>query len=416
MSSDRSQRPGDGLVPRGWRTLSDTPRNLKALLVGSAIADFGNGFFRLSLPWLVYNLTGSAAALGTLVALTYLPTLLMPWVGRLVDRTAIRTIMVVSLLLQAVVLGVLAMLLHAHRLNLSIVDVGAFFAAGGGLVAWAATEVAVQRLTPEPARVAVNGLWWMLFNISWYVSPALAGFVIGRLGVYPALIINALAVLIMLVPVLALPALRPVSAVEATFREPWAALRRARDAFIATIVFGYWNFAWAAVYALQVYLFRHRLHLSAPMVGVVGLLAGVVPTAASLFGPYVVPRIRVVWLLSFSLLLSGCGMVVLALSHNWWTATIAIGLVDGVVAPVGIVVATLSQRAIPSRLYGQVVGWQTLIQAGGLPLASMLAGAAAVMVGAGGALLGAAAFTFAAGVVLPVSPWRQILQHSAPLS
>ncbi|MGC8487222.1 MAG: MFS transporter [Clostridia bacterium] len=416
MSSDESQRSGDGLTPRGWRTLSQTPGSLKALLVGSAIADLGNGFFRLSLPWLVYNLTGSSAALGTLVALTYLPTLLMPWIGRLVDRTAIRLVMVLSLLLQFVTLGALVVLLRMHRLDIPLVDIGALLAGAGGLVAWTSTEVAVQRLTPPVARVAVNGLWWMLFNISWYVSPALAGLVIGRLGIDWALVFNAVAVLVMLVPVIMLPALRPVAAEGGPFGEPWRALRSAQDVFIATVVFGYWNFTWAAVYALEVFLFRHRLHLSAPMVGLVGLVAGVFPTVLTVLAPYIVARVQTVWLLSASLLISGCGMLVLAVAHNWWTATLALGLIDGVVAPVGIVVATLSQRSIPSRLYGQVVGWQTFIQGGGSPLASILAGAAAVVVGAGGAIGGAAAFTLAAGVVLPASPWRRILQRSAPLS
>ncbi len=419
MSPDRSLSKGEGPPPRGWKALTATPLSLRALLVGSAIGDFGNGFFRLALPWLVYNLTGSAAALGAMVALSYVPTLFLPAIGRLTDRLSVRWVLMVSLLVQLATLVVLALLLHYHHLPLWAADAGAFCAAGGGIGATAATEVAIQRLTPAPARIAVNGLWWMLFNVSWYVSPALAGFAIGRFGVEGALLANAAAVAVMIGPIFWLPRMGPVEPIPPLLRanslsEPWIALRKARDVLSATIVYGYWTFTWVAVFALQVFVFRHRLHLTAPMVGVVGLVAGIAPMALAFMAPYIVPRIRIVWLLSMALWVSGTGMVVLALAHNWWTATIAVGLIDAVTAPVGIVVSTMAQRAIPTRLYGQVVGWQTVIQSGATPVASLLAGLAAVALGAGGAILAAAGLTLCGGLVLPWSPWRRVLEDRPP--
>ncbi len=420
MSADRSPSKGEGPMPRGWQALSSTPVSLRALLIGSAIGDFGNGFFRLALPWLVYNLTGSAAALGAMVALSYVPTLFLPFIGRLTDRMSVRRMLLASLVVQFATLAALAILLHQHRLSLYAADAGAFLATGGAIGATAATEVTIQRLTPAPARIAINGLWWMLFNISWYVSPALAGFAIGRFGVGGALVVNAVAVAGMMGPVFLLPRMDPVAPLpavrgRASLGEPLVALRQARDVFAATVVFGYWTFTWAAVFALQVFLFRHRLHLAAPMVGVVGLVAGIAPVILALTAPYILPRIRVVWLLSMALWVSGTGMVVLALAHNWWTATIAVGLIDAVTAPVGIVVSTLAQRAIPARLFGQVVGWQAVIQSGGTPVASLLAGIAAVAFGAGGAMLAAATLTLCGGLLLPLSPWRRVLEQKPPL-
>lgn len=402
--------PGEprGGRPSGWSTLADSPTALRGFLLGNAVGDLGNGFFRLALPWLVYDLTGSAAALGVLAAVAYAPTLLMPWMGRLVDRTAVRSVLFVSLAVQGMSLATLGVLLNLHRLSLPMVDVGAILATGGGLMSWTATQVVVQRLTPAHARVAVNGFTSMLFNLSWYVSPAVAGLVIGHWGVAWALFVNALAMLTVMVPLFWLPALNPVQDRPTSLGAPWRTFTRATSVLVGTLVSGFWNFTWGAVYALQVFFFRHQLHLDAETVGLVGMLAGVGPMVLAVLGPYLVQRLRTIVLLSGTLVLSGLGMLGLALTHNWWEATLAVGAIDGAAAPVGIVVSTLTQRTIPSELYGQVTAWQTLVEGVGVPLAGLLAGAVAVVLGAPATIAAAGVVTLSGGMLLPATGARRV--------
>jgi len=405
--------PGEtrGAPPTGWRALADSPRALRGFLLGNAVGDLGNGFFRLALPWIVYDLTHSAAAMGVLAALAYVPSLFIPWMGRLVDRTSVRPVLVAAIGLQVVTLGGLGALLTAHAVTLAMVDAAAVLATAGNLLAWAAMQVVVQRLTPAHARLAVNGFTSILFNGSWYLSPALAGLVIGHWGVAAALYCNAAGLVAVLIPVAWLPVLRPVGLEPASLKASWRVFVKAREVVAATGVFGFWGFTWGAVYALEVFFFRHQLNLGATMVGVVGMLAGVVPLALAVLGPYIVARFTLLALLSGSLLLSGLGMMGLAVSHTWYEATLAIGAVDGAASPVGIVVSTLAQQAIPAGWYGQVAAWQMLVETVGVPLASVAAGAAAAAVGAPTAIGLAGMLTVAVGGLIPGTPLTRLLPN-----
>lgn len=390
-----------------WIALKNSPRPLRAFLLGNAVSDLGNGFFRLALPWLVYDLTGSAAAMGVLAALQYAPSLLVPWFGRFVDRHSVRTVLLSAFLVQAVTLTGLAILLTAHRLTLVMVDAGAMVATAASLVAWTSTQVVVQRMTPPPSRIAVNAFTAILFNLSWYVSPALAGLVISHWGVAAALFINGASFLASMLPALRLPSLTGSKATADTLWKAWRALRSATAAFTMTLVFGFWNLTWGGVYALQVFFFRHNLHLSPATVGLVGLLAGIGPTFLAGWGPRLVRRLSVMALMMGTLAASGLGMLGLAASHSWWEATLAVGAIDSAFAPVSIVMTTLTQGTMASALYGQVSAWQMLLSGIGVPLAGLAAGIVATAIGAPATMVMAGGVTLAGSLALPATPLRR---------
>lgn len=392
---------------RGWSALKDSPRPLRTFLVGNAVSDLGNGFFRLALPWLVYDLTGSAAAMGVLAALQYAPSLMVPWFGRIVDRYSVRRILLTALGVESAAITGLAILLSVHRLTLFMVDAGAMVATTGNLVAWTATQVVVQRMTPAPSRIAVNTFTATLFNLSWYVSPALAGLVIGHWGIAAALFANGIALWVAVVAALPLPPLLGSPITAHTLWRAWGALRQATSAATVTLVFGFWNFTWGGVYALQVFFFRHDLHLSPATVGLVGLLAGAAPTLLAGLGPRLVDRLSVLALMMGTLAVSGIGMLGLAASRSWWEATLAVGAIDSAFAPVTVVMTTLTQSAIATEFYGQVSGWQMLVSGIGVPVAGLAAGMVAASIGAPATMAAAGALTLVGSLGLPATPLRR---------
>lgn len=370
--------PRDELRPiSGWRALGLCPRPVVLFLYGTFASDVGQGFFRLVLPWLVYNLKGTPEALGTLAAIQFLPGLLLPWLGALVDRSDARRVIAATSLLQiAVTLATLLLYLDG-RLSLFLIYIAAMLATGLGMVAYNAQNVLLRRATPERARVSVNALSAIVFTVAWYVSPGLAGPTISRLGIAAALAINAVAYVFVLVPALFLPRTapdRPEALGAAVLRPAWAALRRAPSVLHVTLVFAFWNFTWGGVYALEVFFFRHSLHWNASEVGIVGMAAGLFPVALGVVGPYLAEHLRIDHLLIATLGLSGVGMALLGFVHGLWPAVAAVGLLDGAVAPVSIVMATLSQRQIASAVYGRVSAFQSLLVNLPLPAGGALAG------------------------------------------
>src|SRR5712664_2638975 len=62
-------------------------RNFRLLWIGESISLLGDQFYMIALPWLVLQLTGSALALGTIMALASIPRALFMLIGgAFVDR------------------------------------------------------------------------------------------------------------------------------------------------------------------------------------------------------------------------------------------------------------------------------------------------------------------------------------------
>ncbi len=375
----------DALRPvGGWQALRLCPRPVVTFLYGTFASDVGQGFFRLVLPWLVYNLKGTPEALGTLAAIQFLPGLLLPWLGAFVDRSDVRRVIAATSILQIVVTLATLLLFLSGQLSLWLIYLSAMLATGLGMLAYNAQNVLLRRATPEPARVSVNALSAIVFTVAWYISPGLAGPTISRLGIAWALGINALAYVFVLVPSLFLPHTAPEAAPArgiAVLRPAWAALRRAPSVLHITLVFAFWNFTWGGVYALEVFFFRSSLHWNAAEVGLVGMAAGLFPVALGIIGPFLAERLRIDHLLIATLGLSGLGMALLGFVHSPWAAIVAVGLLDGAVAPVSIIMATLSQRQVASAIYGRVSAMQSLVVNLPLPVGGALAGVLAQSLG-----------------------------------
>ena len=71
--------------------------NFRLLWIGEGISLLGDQFYLIALPWLVLQLTGSALALGTILALASVPRAVFMLIGgAFVDRYSPRTFMIWS--------------------------------------------------------------------------------------------------------------------------------------------------------------------------------------------------------------------------------------------------------------------------------------------------------------------------------
>src|SRR5215213_3699159 len=86
-------------------------RNFRLLWIGEGISLLGDQFYMIALPWLVLQLTGSALALGTVMALASIPRALFMLIGgALVDRFSPRNVMFLSNLVRMILVALLAIL------------------------------------------------------------------------------------------------------------------------------------------------------------------------------------------------------------------------------------------------------------------------------------------------------------------
>src|SRR6476659_2763507 len=91
-------------------------RNFRLLWIGESISLLGDQFYMIALPWLVLQITGSALALGTVVALSGVPRALFMLIGgALVDRFSPRAVMIASNLSRFVLVALLSVLVLTNN-------------------------------------------------------------------------------------------------------------------------------------------------------------------------------------------------------------------------------------------------------------------------------------------------------------
>lgn len=389
-STPTPQAPAGRRWPASMRSLAH--RNFRLYFLGQAISILGSWIQQVSLSWLVYRITGSAALLGITAFCALIPQLLVgPLAGAWIDKQDKRRwlIGVQSMLaLQAFVLATLTALdmIGPALIILMSLLLGLLNSFDTPLRQSLIGSFVGQR-EDLPNALALNA---MLFNAGRFVGPPLAGLLLGLTSEAACFAINGFSFLALIAGLTLIEGIEPPRAkgsMGQVFREgvtyawhtwqirmlivtlialnltasAYAVLLPvfARDVFSggATTLGWLWGAAGCGAFASTIVLANHR-QLHAVMRAVV---AGVIISAASL--------------IAFSL----AGSLPLAL------AAMA-GLGFGIsVCNVGI--NMLMQGMAPEKLRGRVVSFFTSARFGFDALGGLLAGFIAGAIGAGHTLL-----------------------------
>jgi MFS family permease len=210
-------------------------RNFRRYFIGQTVSSIGTWAQSLAVTWLVLELTDRSDQLGVVVALQFLPLLLLGApAGVLVDRVDNRRLLLATSALS----GVLA-LAFGIVVAIDVVDIYWIYGLTLGLGLVLAVErpamqaIIFQLVGPEllPNAVAVNGT---INSVSRLVGPAVAGALIAALGVGVGFFVNAASYVVVIVALFMLRSSelspRPLTArTKGRLREGFAYVRRHRE-------------------------------------------------------------------------------------------------------------------------------------------------------------------------------------------
>ena len=160
-----------------------TNRNFRWLLAGGVVSMLGEQFTLIALPWLVLRLTGDTLTLGIVIAVTSLPRAAFVLVGgAFVDRHSPRQVLLLSKLVNAALLALLALLVW--RGTLAIAMLYAIAAAIGLTTAFSypASSALLPQAVPADTLPGANGALMSLRQLTMLLGPVLAGVLIGVSG------------------------------------------------------------------------------------------------------------------------------------------------------------------------------------------------------------------------------------------
>jgi MFS family permease len=392
-------------MPRLLRALRH--RDYRRFCCGQGISLIGTWMQRVAFAWLAYRVTGSAAALGLMVFLGQLPTLLLaPWAGVLLDRCDRRRVLLVTqaaAMLQALGLAALALAPAAQLWHLALLA-----AVLGTVEAFdsPARQTLIPALVQAPAdlenAVALNAL---LCNGARLVGPLTAGVVIAAFGEVACFLVNALSFAAVIVALLGVRTTRPAAVAPraSVTSELRAGLAYAFGERAIRLVLGLValvSLLGVAYVVLLPVLAREVLAGDARTLGLLSAAAGAGALGGALF---LAGRPRGAGLgavVGGAAALLGVGLMALALVRGVGAAVVVmLGLGGGVMVCTAGATSLLHTLAAEEKR-GRVMSLYATAFVGMVPVGSLLAGWLAAAVGAGRALflcgaaclLGAATF------------------------
>lgn len=364
-------------------------RNYRLYFSGQTVSMTGTWMQRVAEGWLIYRLTGSALALGTVRFAGQLPSLLlMPLAGVLADQGNRHRILIAT---QAGAMAQAALLCVLVLTGFATVELVALLAFAGGVL-FAVEAPARQSFMVQivPSRedlsnaIALNSA---VFNMARIAGPSLAGLVVAALGEGPVFGLNSISYLAVIAALLVMKpgaqeARLPRGNVMGSLGQGLAysmrtpAVRVLLAALAFQSVFSFNFITIMPVFAREVFVGDARtLGFLLASVGM-GAIAGAVFVSSTAS-----PRTLWKWLpLSSATLSAGLGLF--SLSH-----TLLAGLAVLPLAGFGMITFmtssnTILQHLVPDDKRGRVLSLYTFSVMGAMPLGSLLWGGLAEAWGA----------------------------------
>jgi MFS family permease len=391
-------------------------RDFRIFWIGALVSNTGGWMQRVTVPFVLFEMTGSAAWVGFAAFAQFIPVVVLgPIGGSLADRFSRRNLLIATQSIQAVLSFVLwglwmADLAEAWVIVVIVVGVGAAFGLNGP--AW---QAFVSELVPRELLLNAVTLNSTQFNASRAVGPAIGGVVLATMGAGGAFLINALsfaAVLGALFMIASRPPQEASTARAQPFREFGRAIRYASG--VPGIVAAY-----VVVFALGllcgplanfVVVFTDEVfEVGDVLYGILGAAFGVGAIAVA---PLVAGRgsgIARSRLTLWSVFGSGGSLVAFALAPDYWLA-VAATLVGGAAwLAIASTLNTTIQVQVDETMRGKVLAAYLMLLTLAIPVGSLVQGWLVEVVGARATVAGAGGLFCLVGVVLLVG--NDLLSH-----
>jgi MFS family permease len=380
----RPARPGlrDALVAFRYR-------NFTLFWVGALLSNSGTWVQNVTIPFVIFQITGSPLWVGVTSFLQFLPVVVMsPLGGSIADRFDRKAVLIVTQSAQLVV----ALLLWAawvtdHRsIGVIIVLVGASgLITGINIPSW---QAFVSQLVPREVLLNAVTLNSTQFNASRFFGPAIGGLVLAYLGVAWAFLINAISFMAVIAALLLIQLPRFVAqragrrpAVLAQFRDS-IRYSRARPGilacFIAVVALGALG---SPMVQLFIVFARDVFHVDDVSYGMLGAALGLGSILAAPFVAGPGSGWRRSRLVEVAMLAYGLAVVCFGLAPVFGVAVVALLVAGAGYLALASTLNTTIQLQVDEAMRGKVLAVYVLLLTAALPIGSLIQGGIAQVAG-----------------------------------
>ncbi|WP_237664691.1 MFS transporter [Sutcliffiella horikoshii] len=348
---------------------------------GTALSKLGDKFYIIAIPWLIYELTQSAASMGVMFFVQTLPFIFVsPIAGVLADRFPRRKLLFFSALLQGSLAGIIPLIHMLGVLHIWHIYIIGFLIACTGAIFSVVNSTVVPQLFKKEKLMKVNATHQFIDTSSVLFGSMLAGILISQIGVYHVLLLDAISFLPIAVSILFLKFLvQEVPSKRNT--NSWDQLKAGASFLKNHTILGPFtllvlmvNVANGALISMLIYFSREKLFLSSEEIGWVYAGAAIAQVAAIAFVNYRGDKGNPIRIMLLNIMISAVGIMTVAFSWNWQTLLLAIAIQSAPVIMFNVLFKTMRQKLVPVSIFGRVNGLISMLGLGTLPLAGFLTG------------------------------------------
>jgi len=375
----------------GFRALRH--RDFSLFFAGQLVSLIGTWMQSLAQSWLVLTLTGSAFALGLVGALQFLPVLLFSAVGgTIADHLPKRQVLLVTQSAQMILAFILAFLVFRGTVTYEGVLVLAFLLGMSNAVDMPTRQAFVVELVGPDDLINAIALNSSLFNAARLIGPALAGLLIGLVGLAAAFLLNGVSFIAVIFSLLLMsPAAQPMRRLGSfrkvlmDLREGFRYVRQMTPILGVILIMGMVG-TFGANFNVVVPLMAQEMNVGPTGLGWLMAATGFGSLIASLGLAYLGKEAHPAMILGAAATF-GVFEAALALVNNFAPALVLLAIVGGALVLFSALSNTFIQLTVPHRLRGRVLSIYTTVFVGTTPIGNTLVGAIAERTGTSGPLL-----------------------------
>ncbi|MGB8956159.1 MAG: MFS transporter [Tumebacillaceae bacterium] len=396
-----------GVFSNRWFTL---------YFLAATLSKVGSQVYRLAIPWLVLQMTGSVAAMTIMWVIETVPFIIIgPFMGVLVDRWDRRKIMLVSDLARMLLIILLPVLNALDLLGMWYLYVLGFlltvFSLAFDLVA--DFGVVPQLVRPEQLNSA-NSANLGIGNLADLLGPAIAGALIALIGPENALYVDGVSFLLTFLVIFFLPinfnpnTAKPkgqltVNNVLRDIKEGYTFIRKSNILGVLSFSSVLKNFATGALFTVMTFHLGSELGLSSSVVGMCYSLLGLMMVIGSFLAPRLIKKVPLGSSLMLVTWVGLVGALGLAFVGDWRLELFGYSILNLSTAMANVYTLTVRQREIPRELMGRANAVYRMILMSSFPVSAAILGWLANEFDAKTAFYAAAALMLIAAVFMMFS-------------
>ncbi|PED34735.1 MFS transporter [Bacillus cereus] len=359
-------------------------KEYKIFIFGLLISRIGDSLYTFALPWIAYQLTGSAVIMSSLFAVNVLPIVLFgPLVGVLVDRYDRKKLLWMADITNIILVSLVPILHALHILEVWHLYVITFILAVMSMLFDVTTVTVIPHIAGASLTKA-NSLYQMVNQLASLFGPIIAGLFISFIGGFQVLWINVLSFIATLIAVIILPSMKNLNKKNTDKKTlqnvlndlfdgfKWLKNDRLNIALSLQAMVG--NFGASAVLGVLMYYLLSTLNLTSAQSGYNYTLIGIGGLLGSLIAVPLEKKFRRGVLIPLLLFLEALGLTFALWSTYWLAPGIAFGIAMTCNITWNTIVTSIRQETVPSNLQGRVLGFSRVLTRLSMPLGALVGG------------------------------------------